>query len=30
MVNDKGYVMPLEIVENKAKFGMGYKPTEAD
>jgi len=30
MANDKGYVMPLEIVENKARFGLGYKFTGAD
>jgi len=28
--NDNGSVMPLELVENKGRYGLGYKPTRAD
>ena len=28
--NDNGSVMPLELVENKERYGLGYKPTRAD
>jgi len=27
--NDNGFVMPLELVENKGRYGLGYKPTRA-
>ena len=27
---DNGSVMPLELVENKGRYGLGYKPTRAD
>jgi len=28
--NDNGFVMPLKLVENKWRYGLGYKPTQAD
>jgi len=28
--NDNGSVMPLELVENRGRYGLGYKPTRAD
>jgi len=28
--NDNGSVMPLKLVENKGRYGLGYKPTRAD
>jgi len=26
----KGVILPLELVENKGRYGLGYKPTKAD
>ena len=28
--NNDGFVKPLELVENKGRYGLGYKPTQAD
>jgi len=28
--NEKCSIMPLEIVENKGRYNMGYKPTRVD
>jgi len=28
--NNTGSVMPLKLVENKGRYGLGYKPTHAD
>jgi len=28
--NNDGLIKPLELVENKGRYGLGYKPTQAD
>jgi len=28
--NNTGFVMPLKLVENEGRYGLGYKPTHAD
>jgi len=28
--NNRGSIMPLKLVENKGRYGLGYKPTHAD
>jgi len=28
--NNRGSIMPLKLVKNKGRYGLGYKPTHAD